>query len=49
MTAAFGGFVEDEAHVGAGRMALPHFHPPGRLPPVHVFFEAPPVHSRRER
>jgi hypothetical protein len=29
--AAFGGFDEDQPH--QGRMALPHFHPPGRAPP----------------
>src|SRR4051812_41733770 len=38
--AAFGGFDEDGPH--EGRMALPHFHPPGRAFVVHAFFEAPP-------
>ncbi|MGL4554153.1 MAG: hypothetical protein ACRC33_23565 [Gemmataceae bacterium] len=46
---AFGGFQEDQAHQEAGPMALPHFHPPGRVPEVHAFFEAPPLHSRRKR
>jgi hypothetical protein len=27
---AFGGYEEDAVH--EGRMALPHFHPPGRFP-----------------
>ena len=41
MVAAYGGFDEDKPH--QGRMALPHFHPPGHRPEgVHAFFEAPP-------
>ena len=43
----FGGFEEDEAH--HGRMALPHFHPAGRLPEVHAFFESPPRHARKRK
>jgi hypothetical protein len=45
--AAFGGFEEDQPH--QGRMALPHFHPDGRTPDVHAFFEAPPRHARRKK
>jgi hypothetical protein len=45
--AAFGGFEEDPPH--QGRMALPHFHPPGRSPDVHAFFEAPPRHARKRK
>src|SRR5436309_2168116 len=47
MVTAFGGFEEDNPH--NGRMALPHFHPPGRVPEVHAFFESPPRHARRRK
>jgi hypothetical protein len=48
MVAAFGGFEEDQPH--QGRMALPHFHPPGRSPEgVHAFFDAPPRHARKRK
>jgi hypothetical protein len=30
-------------------MALPHFHPPGRSPEVHAFYEAPPRIARRRK
>jgi hypothetical protein len=45
--AAFGSFIEDAAH--GGRMALPHFHPGGRTPEVHAFFEPTGRHARRKR
>ena len=45
--AAFGSFVEDQPH--EGRMALPHFHPGGRTPQVHAFYEAPPRRAKRKR
>lgn len=47
MTMAFGGSEEDQPH--AGRMALPHFHPLGRTPEVHAFFESPPRHAKRRK
>jgi hypothetical protein len=47
MVAAFGGFEEDTHH--AGRMALPHFHPPNRTPEVHAFFESPPRHAKKRK
>jgi hypothetical protein len=48
MESLFGaGCEEDQPH--AGRMALPHFHPPGRIPEVHAFFEAPPRHARKKK
>ena len=48
MVAAFGGFDEDKPH--QGRMALPHFHPPGHSPEgVHAFFEAPPRHAKKRK
>ncbi|HJT76457.1 MAG TPA: hypothetical protein VJ739_04575 [Gemmataceae bacterium] len=48
MTAAFGGFEEDMPH--EGRMALPHFHPPGHTPAgVHAFYEAPPRHAKKRK
>jgi hypothetical protein len=47
-TQAFGGFEEHLPH--GGRMALPHFHPPGHVPEaVHAFFEAPPRHARKRK
>jgi hypothetical protein len=46
--AAFGGFLEEEAH--EGRMALPHFHPPNHNPEcIHAFFEARPKHARKKK
>jgi len=48
MQAAHGGFVE-EAH-NRGRMALPHFHPPDRVPAdLHAFFEEPPRRARKKK
>jgi hypothetical protein len=47
MVASFGGFDEDEHH--SGRMALPHFHPKGRAPEVHAFFESPPRHAKKRK
>jgi hypothetical protein len=44
---AFGGHEEDPPH--SGRMALPHFHPPGRTPEVHVFFDSLPAPFARQR
>src|SRR5438094_981760 len=44
---AFGGHEEDPPHQGA--TALPHFHPPGRFPEVHVFFDRFPVPYARRR
>jgi hypothetical protein len=38
---AFGGYEEDQPHEGP--MSLPHFHPPGRSPKVHVFFDSLPA------
>ncbi len=47
--AGFGGYDEDPPHNDRGRIrALAHFHPPGRTPEVHVFFEdRPKRHSSR--
>lgn len=47
MVQAFNGFSEDVHH--NGRMALPHFHPPSRLPEVHAFFEAPPRRAKKRK
>ncbi len=47
MVMAFSGFEEDAHH--AGRMALPHFHPPNRALEVHVFFESPPRHAKKRK
>jgi hypothetical protein len=47
MVAAFGGAEEDQPH--GGRMALPHFHPPGRSPEVHAFYESPPRHAKKRK
>jgi|SRR5262245_2376665 hypothetical protein len=45
---AFGGHEEDQPH--QGRMSLPHFHPHGRSPEVHVFFDSfPPAGSYARR
>jgi hypothetical protein len=44
---AFGGQEEDPPHQGS--MALPHFHPPGRSPEVHVFFDRYPAPYARRR
>jgi hypothetical protein len=46
---AFGGHEEDQPHEGP--MSLPHFHPRGRLPAVHVFFDALPAgpYARRRK
>jgi hypothetical protein len=44
---AFGGHEEDPPQ--GGRMALPHVHPPGRTPEVHVFFDSPPAPYARQR
>lgn len=44
---AFGGFEEDKPH--NGRMALPHFHPVGRIPEVHAFFDSPPRHAKKRK
>lgn len=44
---AFGGHEEDPPHQGP--MALPHFHPPGRVPEVHVFFDQFPAPYARRR
>jgi hypothetical protein len=44
---AFGGHEEDPPH--QGRMSLPHFHPQGRTPEVHVFFDSPPAPYARKR
>jgi hypothetical protein len=38
---AFGGHEEDQPH--QGQMSLPHFHPHGRSPEVHVFFDSLPA------
>ena len=38
---AFGGHEEDQPHQGP--MALPHFHPRGHSPEVHVFFDSRPA------
>lgn len=47
-TTAFGGFEEDEPH--AGRMALPHFHPPNRDPAdTHAFYETGRRYARRRK
>jgi len=45
--AAFGDSVEDAHH--EGRMALDHFHPGGRTPEVHAFFEAKPRHAKKKK
>lgn len=45
--AACGGFEEDKPH--NGRMALPHFHPAGRVPEVHAFFDSPPRHAKKKK
>jgi hypothetical protein len=45
--AAFGGHEEDQPH--QGRLSLPHFHPHGRSPEVHVFFDSPPAPYARRR
>jgi hypothetical protein len=48
MTRAFGGNEAEEPH--EGRMALPHFHPPGHTPEgIHAFYEAPPRHAKKKR
>src|SRR3989442_13872383 len=47
MQRAFGNFEEDKPH--QGRMSLPHFHPSGRSPEVHAFFESPPRHARKRK
>ena len=48
MEKAYGGFEEDPHH--AGRMALPHFHPPDRTPDgIHAFFEEPPRHAKKRK
>jgi hypothetical protein len=48
IVAAYGGFDEDRPH--QGRMALPHFHPPGHRPEgVHAFFEAAPRNARKRK
>jgi hypothetical protein len=44
---AFGGHEEDQPH--QGRMSLPHFHPAGRNPEVHVFFDSPTAPYARRR
>jgi hypothetical protein len=44
---AFGGHEEDQPHHGP--MALPHFHPQGRSPEVHVFYDSPPAPYARRR
>jgi hypothetical protein len=46
-TVAFGGFEEDKPH--NGRMALPHFHPPSRIPEVRAFFDSPPRHAKKRK
>ncbi len=45
--AAFGGHEEDQPHQGS--MSLPHLHPMGRKPEVHVFFDSPPAPYARRR
>jgi len=49
--AAFGGCTPDAPHGKGGRdRALAHFHPPGRTPEVHAFFEEwPRRHASRRR
>lgn len=47
MTAACGRFEEDKPH--NGRMALPHFHPAGRIPEVPAFFDSPPRHAKKRK
>jgi hypothetical protein len=45
---AFGGFEGDEVH--EGRMALYHFHPPGRTPEdTHAFFETMRKHAKKRK
>jgi hypothetical protein len=44
---AFGAYEEDAPHQGP--MALPHFHPQGRSPEVHVFFDSLPAPYARRR
>jgi hypothetical protein len=44
---AFGGYEEDSPH--GGPLSLPHFHPAGRFPEVHVFFDSPPAPYARRR
>jgi hypothetical protein len=44
---AFGGHEEDPPHQGP--LALPPFHPPGRSPEVHVFFDRFPAPYARRR
>jgi hypothetical protein len=45
----FGGYEEDQPHEGP--MSLPHLHPRGRAPPVHVFFDSLPAgpYARRRK
>jgi hypothetical protein len=46
MVAGYGGAEPHEPH--KGRMALPHFHPPGCMPPgIHAFYETTKRHARR--